>query len=73
MMVKYILHDGFVRSRSDGQLHYIGPMRLAFLYGVNLRDCVVYPSGRHEFYGWREPEDAVHLYPRNDGNYTLPK
>jgi len=67
-MKRYILHPGFVRSRTDGGIHYIGAVELAQLYGLALRDCVVKID-------WRNGEGRfgeVHLYPRIDGNYVLP-
>lgn len=68
-MSKYVLHGGYVISRYDGQRHYVGPVQLARLYGLNLRDCALI---RSEMPGSQYPPDAVHLYPRNDGDYRLP-
>lgn len=67
-----MLHPGRVTSRNDGQRHYISALRLAELYGVNLRDCVVCdalsdPSWR----AYREQAGDIHLHPRADGDYRL--
>lgn len=74
---RYVLHPGPVKSRNDGQVHFIGAAQLADLYNVSLRDCITYPTGcgtesviRRRI--WRDPVDAVHLHPRYDGNYQLP-
>lgn len=67
-MSKYVLHGGYVISRYDGQRHYVGPVQLARLYGLNLRDCALI---RSEMPGSQYPPDAVHLYPRNDGELPL--
>jgi hypothetical protein len=71
-MKKYVLHDGFVTSATDGQSHYIGPAVLARLYGVGMDDCCVYPSASHKRFGWSDPPGAIHLFPRYDGDYALP-
>ena len=68
--VRYVLHPGHVLSATDGQTHFINGARLAVLYGLNLRDYqrAVFAGER----GYRELPGDVHLYPRRDGNYTLP-
>lgn len=75
MAKRYALHPGGVFSRTDGQLHHIGAGRLAALYGVDARDCIVI---RDEEHGARAQRgiimgDYIHLYPRYDGNYVPPK
>ena len=65
--VRYILHPGYVRSKYDGDEHFIGGPRLARLYGVSLRDCVY---GDVCTYAPREGD--IHLRPRFDGDYQLP-
>lgn len=66
----YVLHSGMVKSATDGQVHYVGAAPLANLYGVSMRDCVIYVSEDRLPRGSRP---LVHLYPRDDGNYTLPE
>lgn len=69
--IKYVLHPGHVTSQTDGQRHYITSMQLAKLYGVSLRECWIVRSG--EFWaGGRDTDRLIHLYPRYDGDYTLP-
>ena len=82
MTRRYLICPGFVRSRTDGQQHFIHARQIAFLYGVRWDECVVLPSG------WDDPAEERHrecllararrgeliaLHPRYDGNYTLPQ
>lgn len=64
-----MLHPGYVRSRHDGDLHYVGVPQLLHLYKVPRRAW------------WRTWAPGlwcgryvrhVHLYPRADGRYFLP-
>lgn len=74
---RYALLPGMVRSRTDGQRHYVGPYALAQLYGVALRDCLIYkpepwwPRSYHE-----QAEEwirgLIKLTPRANGDYSLP-
>ncbi len=67
--MKYIIHPGIERSKSDGTLHYITASQLIRLYGVNLKDCIISREnqGRKETY----PDKCQHLYPQYDGNYSI--
>jgi hypothetical protein len=73
---KYALYPGSVTSRTDGDRHHIGPVALAHLYGVDLKDCmVVYEHELDEPWnrGMRERAATLPaLRPRRDGKYTLP-
>jgi hypothetical protein len=66
----FVLHSGEVISRFDGTLHYINTILLAELYGLKGWQWV-------DFREWRgkdpSPEEAIHLYPRADGDYKLPQ
>lgn len=62
---RYILHPGYITSRSDGQSHWISAAMLADLYGVHLRDCIVDGPG----YRRDTLAKLEHLYPRDDGDY----
>lgn len=64
LQIKYLINPGWIRSRSDGDLHYIDARALVRLYGV--------PSGQ-----WRllKPDKDKGttlpiLGPRTDGRYT---
>lgn len=73
MKLRYVLHPGRVTSKNDGQRHYITALSLADLYGVNLRDCTVVLSGEEDRPGYREQPGDIHLRPRIDGDYRLPR
>lgn len=60
---KYALHPGTVVSKTDGDWHFISAKKLATLYRVHISECVI---ARHPV------PDLINLYPRHDGNYTLP-
>lgn len=72
--VRYIIHPGWVKSASDGDLHYITAGKLMSLYQLNLRDpnvhYVIDRDGKG--FGIGETPGDIHLYPRFDGNYSLP-
>lgn len=69
---RFVLHPGYVRSRSDGQEHYVDAPALAKLYGVDEAECVVH--SRHPKFDNpldRDPElrALMPLFPRDDGRY----
>ena len=73
---RFVLCPGYVNSRTDGQRHWVGADALRRLYGVSVRDCVIYPQGdgveadiRRRI--WCAPSGAVWLRPRYDGDYRL--
>lgn len=65
--VRYVIHPGFVVSRTDLDRHYIGAGQLRELYRVprDARVVVVRPFEP----GYREQPGDVHLRPRFDGDY----
>jgi hypothetical protein len=70
--MRYILHSGFVISASDGDRHYINTSKLARLYGLSPNDAnVVCVDDYMRGVRWRDGD--IHLHPRMDGNYKLPK
>jgi hypothetical protein len=67
--VRYVLHPGYVVSANDGDNHYVGYGALIRLYGLNhCENQVVFSRDRSCL---DQPGD-VHLYPRYDGDYSLP-
>lgn len=68
MAIKYALHPGHVVSASDGDQHYISATTLAHLYGVPFSECLVVTAFTHQ----RRLSGLIHLYPRHNGDYTLP-
>lgn len=72
-MKKYVLCPGEVQSRCDGDWHYIGAARLAQLYKVKMRDCIVYSEERLTGYTEEQKERLIWLHPQYSGNCSLPK
>lgn len=61
----YVLCPGWVMSNSDGDLHYVGTLRLAQLYGVSLNQCRRFdPTIQYS-------EGVIFLRPRSNGDYRL--
>lgn len=77
MAVKYIICPGWVRSRSDGQLHFINASQLFDLYDVDPRECIVvyYEIGPENSglrgYSNEFLEGLQLLYPKQNGDYSL--
>lgn len=67
MAARFILCPGWVTSKTDGGSHYISASHLAMLYGLKQGDFYV-EQGNFKL---RSP--LPRLYPRFDGNYTLPE
>lgn len=75
--VRYVLCPGMVKSKYDGQRHYIDAMALARLYGVRLNECEIYePAPQWTETYFRQAEvrtlGLIRLAPRYDGDYSLP-
>jgi hypothetical protein len=65
----YVVHAGYVISRSDGDRHWVSAQRVADLYGLNRRRLP------YRILGDMEPlhRHGEHcLYPDESGDYTLP-
>ena len=76
MKKKYVICPGEVTSKIDGQRHYIGPMRLIQLYGVDQKECEIYEPASwwpESYYRMAEERQVglLRLGPRCDGNYEL--
>jgi hypothetical protein len=73
---RYIVIGGYVRSRNDGDVHYIEAVELVSLYGVNPAECILVDRGEEvrKLAGIEhDPNRWVRLYPREDGKYVLPR
>jgi len=62
-VVLYVLHPGEVRSKCDGNWHYISLAQLASLYGLKPGTWIRYDP-RTDY-----PSHLVHLYPLTNGHY----
>lgn len=68
-MIKYIVHPGYVTSRSDGDKHYISAGQLMKLYAVKLSECIIITSESDKYKLRGLNRDLVSLFPREGGNY----
>jgi hypothetical protein len=67
MVVKRaMVHPGYVRSRNDGDIHWITGRDLITLYRLNPATTTVATADNQT--GLRL-DDYDHYYPRQDGNY----
>lgn len=66
--MRYVLHPGWIHSKNDGDRHFIGGHRLTRLYGVDMRQCIY-----GDVSNYIEQEGDIHLYPRYQGDYSLPE
>lgn len=76
MSKQYICYSGWIKSRSDGQMHYVQASKLASYYKVNPNECIFIDSpGDLEIktrgYTPEALEKMQPLYPRDDGDYTI--
>ena len=71
-MKKYVLHPGMIRSRIDGDEHYIRAGDLARLYQVPWGECIIDDGQPGAFYD-RTSARLIHLYPSYNGDYHLPE
>lgn len=69
---KYIIVPGYIKSKNDGEIHYISASQLMRLYKVNPLECIV-ALGKYWHRGRIGIESLIVLRPRYDGNYGLEK
>lgn len=75
--VKYVVCPRRVTSATDGQSHYISAEWLMRLYGVRPEECIVHapqawwPASYYDA-ALKKQEGLVRLYPKYNGDYTLP-
>ncbi len=68
-MIKYVLCPGHVRSNTDSEVHFISAQRLAELYRVPMRECVVWDDRLPYDTNTRNYAGLIALGPRQSGNY----
>jgi hypothetical protein len=66
--MRYVLHPGFVVSKTDGDQHYIGIGKLLELYMVPR--TAIWVNAKEPGYHLDEPGD-IHCRPLYDGDYPL--
>ena len=64
---KYCVHPGEVRSKNDGDLHYIDATNLVRLYQLKRGTYRIFHNPTD--HAMREP--LICLYPRYDGRYSV--
>lgn len=64
-MKKYLLHPGYVISKTDGDRHYITSENLMRLYNVRPHECVTYIPLRP----YPNEDKLIDLYPVANGVY----
>ena len=73
MTFKYAVHPGPVRSKEDGDWHFVGFLRLCQLYQVNPNECLDV-SNHIQLRGWSAETLAglIQLRPSRNGHYGRP-
>ena len=67
---KYLCHGGYVRSRHDGEIHYVSARRMPQLYGVDPAECMFTMSeGARPYFA---PPWLIDLVPDPTGQYVVP-
>lgn len=74
MKKKYVIWAGTV-DNIEGKREWVDCDKLCELYGVNPKECLMVHDIHDDLdkYSIKLIERCIHLYPRNDGNYKVPK
>lgn len=67
--LKYLVVEGYVDSRNDGDRHFISGRRLIELYNVNPSECLIIK--KDEFDLSLKHRNLTILTPKYNGDYTL--
>jgi hypothetical protein len=72
---KYLVIGDYIRSKNDGQEHFVPASVLVRLYNVDPNECIMVDRG-HELYALMgvAPEHRsrlIRLFPRYDGDYQI--
>jgi len=68
-MIKYITYPDYVRSKYDGDVHYISHVNLVELYRVNYNECVCSSAFNTGNYS----KGLIKLKPKYNGDYIIDK
>lgn len=71
MKKKYVVYPGVIKSRFDGDRHYISAYKVMELYKVNPEECALISDDRPDIILGLNLNHLIPLYPRNDGRYEL--
>lgn len=69
-MARIFVHPGWVRSKNDGDRHFIGFMQLCQLFKLNPGECINMHDPANE-YGHGSQDGDRHYFPLYNGNYPL--
>jgi len=72
-MKKYLVVTNPIRSKNDGEEHFIRALHLCYFYGVDRADCVFAVNGDLSSFDGYDLSELIILTPRSDGDYTLPE
>jgi len=67
-VIRIFLHPGYIKSWSDGVSNHISAKRLAALYEIDLKHCIVI-NINNSMEGYEEKEGDIHLRPLYSGDY----
>lgn len=67
-MIKYLICPDYVRSRTDGDRHYISAHQLIHLYKVNPTECII----KSQYDAGYNNKDLIVLSPDYSGQYVVP-
>jgi hypothetical protein len=65
--MKDFVHPGSIRSKNDGDTHFISFNDLVRLYKLDPANCINANTWKSPIY----PEGARHFFPNYDGNYNV--
>jgi len=71
-MIKYIIHEGYIISKNDGDAHFIKGEQLIKLYRLKRSECEIIRYNDKRKHLWFK-SNYIHLYPKFDGNYNIEK
>ena len=66
---KYLICPGEIKSKLDGDYHWVTGTQLIKLYGLRRCECVIEKKQLKGLYR----KDLIQLGPRYDGNYIQPQ
>lgn len=65
---KYVVHPGWVKSQTDGDVHWVSFLALCRLYKVDPQNCID-ASSEYSTTGRDLKAFENHLYPKSSGDY----
>lgn len=77
-MKRYVIVPGYIKSKSDGDIHFIDAPTLIRLYKVDPKECVIAQVQKNDelkitFELPSYDRSLIRLGPRYHGDYTIPE